>query len=85
MATKRNYHKEYAEYQGQPKQIANRAQRNKARAIEVKAGKVVKGDGMDVDHIKPIVKGGKTVPGNLRVKTASDNRSYPRTSKARMK
>lgn len=85
MATKRNYRKEYAEYQGQPKQIANRVERNKARSIEVKAGKVSKGDGMDVDHIKPIVKGGKTIPSNLRIKTASANRSYPRNSKAGMK
>lgn len=51
----------------------------------MKAGKVSKGDGMDVDHIKPLIKGGKTTKDNLRVKTASANRSYPRTSKARMK
>ena len=31
--TKRNYKKEYANYHSKPKQIKNRAGRNKARAI----------------------------------------------------
>jgi hypothetical protein len=44
------------------------------------AGLVHKGDGKDVDHTKPLSKGGTTVRGNLRVKAASDNRSYARKS-----
>jgi hypothetical protein len=45
-----------------------------------KAGLVHKGDGKDVDHKTPLSKGGKTTKSNLRVKSASDNRSYARKS-----
>lgn len=50
-----------------------------------KAHRVSKGDGKDVDHVKPLVKGGSTGDGNLRVTTKHANRSYPRTRTARMK
>lgn len=46
-----------------------------------KAGKVHKGDGMEVDHIKPVSKGGKTIMSNLRVITAAHNDSFKRNSK----
>ena len=49
----RPYKKEYDTYQGKPEQIKNRAKRNAARAELEKQGKVTKGDGKDVDHIKP--------------------------------
>ena len=75
----RPYKKEYDTYQGKPEQIKNRAKRNAARAELAKQGKVSKGDGKDVDHIKPISKGGGNKK-NLRVKTASDNRSFSRNS-----
>jgi hypothetical protein len=55
-----------------------RAARNKARAMLEREGKVHKGDGKDVDHKKPLSKGGTTSKGNLRVKSASSNRSFPR-------
>lgn len=84
-AKKRNYRNEYDSYQGQPAQIKKRAERNAARSEMVKAGKVTKGDGKDVDHRVPLVKGGSTAKSNLRVKSASANRSYPRTKSARMK
>jgi len=74
----RDYKREYANYQGKPEQLKNRAKRNAARAIMMEAGQVHKGDGKDVDHKTPLSKGGKTTKSNLRVKTASDNRSYPR-------
>ena len=82
---RRDYKKEYANYQGQPEQIHNRAIRNAARATEVKLGNAHKGDGKDVDHIKPLVKGGSAATSNLRVVSASKNRSYARNSKAGMK
>lgn len=85
MATKRNLKQEYAEYQGTPTQIKRRAERNAARRLLEKEGKVHKGDGMDVDHKDPLVKGGSNAPSNLRVRTASANRSFPRTKKAGMK
>jgi len=81
----RNYKSEYENYQGTPEQIHNRALRNKARREMTKAGRVKKGDGMDVDHKKPLSKGGSTGASNLRVKPKSANRSFPRTSSGAMK
>jgi ribosomal protein S6E (S10) len=80
----RDYKKEYENYQGKPEQIKKRAMRNAARATMVKKGLAKKGDGKDVDHVKPLVKGGTNKTG-LRMKSASDNRSYPRTKSAGMK
>ena len=82
---KRNYRQEYDRYQGKPEQIKNRAERNAARATMEKEGRVHKGDGMDVDHKRPIVKGGSNDRSNLRVKTDNANRSYARTKRAGMK
>ena len=82
---KRNYRQEYDRYQGKPEQIANRAERNAARATMEKEGRVHKGDGMDVDHKRPIVKGGSNDRSNLRVTTDNANRSYARTKRAGMK
>ena len=81
----RNYAKEYQNYQGTPEQIAKRSQRNSARREMEKRGLVSKGDGKDVDHVQPIAKGGGNGAGNLRVKSASANRSFPRTKSARMR
>jgi len=81
----RNYRTEYDNYHSKPKQKKNRAQRNAARATMAKAGKVSKGDGKDVTHKKPIAKGGTNKRSNLGVASKSKNRSFPRTSKARMK
>jgi hypothetical protein len=71
----RDYKKEYTNYQGTEEQKKNRAQRNKARRIMEREGKVSKGDGKDVDHIKRLATGGKTTEGNLRVQSKSKNRS----------
>ena len=76
----RNYDKEYANYQGTPEQIKNRAKRNAARRKLMKNGAVRKGDGKDVDHRKGIP-GGNGL-GNLRVQTKSANRSFPRNKNA---
>lgn len=81
MAKKRNYKKEYANYQGKPEQIKRRASRNAARAKMAKAGKVRKGDGKDVNHRSGNPMSNKA--GNLQVQSKSANRSYPRTKNAR--
>lgn len=70
----RNYAKEYAEYHSKPEQIANRAARNHARLEASKAGSVHKGDGKEVDHIKPLSKGGSNSSSNTRVVSRSVNR-----------
>ena len=54
MPAKRNYRKEYDNYQGTAKQKKNRAARNTARRRAIKAGSAAKGDGKDVHHIKPL-------------------------------
>lgn len=79
----RNYQREN-KYKAQPEQIKARVERNKARAIMEKAGKVHKGDGLEVDHIVPLSKGGKNVLSNLRVVTASENDSFKRNSKRQL-
>lgn len=81
----RNYANEYAKYQGKPDQIARRSERNQARAALEKKGLVHKGDGKDVDHKVPLVKGGSNSTANLRAVPKSQNRSFARTAKAGMK
>lgn len=81
----RNYKKEYANYQGTPEQIKNRAKRNAARRAAMASGRARKGDGMDVDHIKPLSKGGSNSSTNTRVVSKSNNRSFARTKNAGMK
>jgi hypothetical protein len=81
----RDYKKEYANYQGKPEQIANRSARNSARRQLENKGVVRKGDGLDVDHKKPIAKGGGNGGGNLRAIPKSANRSFARTKSAGMK
>jgi hypothetical protein len=76
----RNYAREYQIYQGTAEQKKNRAARNAARAKMMKAGKVKKGDGKDVAHVKAFDKGGSNKTG-LRVESKSTNRSFRRDSK----
>jgi len=78
----RNYKKE-RKYDSQPKVKAKRAARNRARYKMLKAGKVTKGDGKDVDHKDGNPKNNKA--SNLRAIKASKNRSYKRTKTARKK
>lgn len=85
MAAKpRNYTKEYQAYQGTPEQIKKRAQRNKARRDYEKA-KGPLSSGTDVDHVKPLSKGGTSKLSNLRAVPKSKNRSFARTSSSKMK
>ena len=76
----RDYRAEYDKYQGTAVQKKNRAARNAARAKMMKAGKVKKGDGKDVSHLKAFDKGGSNKNG-VRVESASANRSFKRDSK----
>jgi hypothetical protein len=80
---KRNYRKEYANYQGTEEQKEKRAQRNAARRKAMRDGRVTKGDGKDVAHKKAMDKGGKNSHGT-RVESASRNRSFRRDSKGNL-
>lgn len=63
-------------YESSPKEIKKREERNKARALEMREGKVKKGDGKEVDHIKMLDVGGKNTKKNLRVVPESVNRAW---------
>lgn len=81
---KRDYRKEYDKYAGRPEIIKKRVEQNKARRMMEKEGKVRKGDGKDVDHKRPLSKGGKTTRSNLQVKSRSSNRSFSRRADGSM-
>ena len=62
-----------------PEGKRKKAERHKARAMMVKAGKAHKGDGKEVDHKRPLAKGGATIISNLRMKSAKSNRTHTLT------
>ena len=70
MAKTRNYRKEYDEYHGKPEQRRNRSNRNKARR---KVG-LKRGDPREVDHKRPLSKGGSNGRSNLRITSKRTNR-----------
>mgnify|MGYP003647254106 FL=1 len=75
---KRNYKREYKSYHGKPKQIKNRTARNGARAT-VNAARKRRGlsplkTTQEVDHIKPVSKGGGNGRSNTRVVSRKTNR-----------
>lgn len=69
----RDYKREYATFHAKPEQKKRRAERNATRRKMIKAGKVRKGDGKDVDHKNHNT--GDMSPKNLRIMSASQNRS----------
>ena len=81
---KRDYKKQQA-YDGKPSVVKDRAKRNKARRELEAEGRVSKGDGKDVDHKKPLSKGGGTSRSNLRVTSKGANRSFARKKNGAMK
>jgi hypothetical protein len=84
MATKRNYKLEYERYQGTPEQIAKRSARNKARRTYEKTNGNLPST-VDVDHKKPIDKGGTNHASNLRAVPQSQNTSFARTKTGDLK
>jgi 5-methylcytosine-specific restriction endonuclease McrA len=81
--SKEQYKKYYKKYHSSTKAKKQRAARNKARREAEKEGKVRKGDGKEVDHIKPLSKGGTNAKSNRRVVSRRTNRSFARNSKGR--
>lgn len=70
----RNYREEYQSYHASEKQKKARAARNAARSEAEKEGKVHKNDNREVDHIKPLSKGGSNSAKNTRVVSRETNR-----------
>lgn len=75
---KRDYRKEYDEYQGTEEQKKRRAQRNAARRKAMREGRVRKGDGKEVDHLGSNRKGKLD---NSRVKVVSKKKNRSRQPK----
>tara|TARA_R110000823_G_scaffold247454_1_gene371204 strand:+ start:519 stop:806 length:288 start_codon:yes stop_codon:yes gene_type:complete len=74
----RDYERENKVTKSKPKNIKKRVERNKVRTQAIKDGIVAKGDGKELDHIKPISKGGSSKKSNIRVTTKSENSSFDR-------
>ena len=66
----RDYAKEYKDFHGKPEEDKRRSMRNKARR---KKG-LKKGDPREVDHRRPLSKGGGNSRKNLMIKSRSANR-----------
>lgn len=77
----RNYKKEYANYHSKPTQKVNRAGRNKARSLVMKAGGAAKVAGKDVHHKNGNPKDNRA--SNLAVTSKTANRSFKRTRNAK--
>ena len=76
MASKRNYKKEYQNYQSKPAIKKQRARNNKANR---QAGTYGNGDGVDIAHKKPGAR------GSTFKQSPKKNRSFKRTKSARRK
>ena len=70
MKKKRNYDKEYQTYHKKPEQRKNNNARHRARY----AMKLKPGDKREVDHKKPLSKGGSNMRKNLRLVSRKINR-----------
>lgn len=75
MKKPRDYKKEYRMYHSRPEQIANRSTRNKARRLLTKELGKAALVGKDVDHKRPLSKGGSNRRSNLQVTSVHYNRS----------
>jgi hypothetical protein len=73
MATKRDYKKEYKRdlETGKSGPSSDQHERQRARRAYDKAD--IARTGKDIDHIKPLRKGGKSTPGNLRLRAKKAN------------
>lgn len=87
----RPYKKEYQQQKARD-EFANRNARARARyamdktgADENGNGKADKREGKDIDHKKPLSKGGTNGKKNLRVVSSKNNRSFPRNKDGSVK
>lgn len=77
--TDRNYKKETA-WENTPEQVRRRVARNRARRKALKAGKVHKGDGMELDHVGYHRKGSLDHVPTKVVTRAANRRRQPKRS-----
>jgi len=69
----RNYAKEYREYQGTPKRLRQQSACHKARRA-MGLGNNGETPGVEVDHKRPVSKGGSNKKSNFRVVSRKTNR-----------
>lgn len=74
--TKSQMKRHGVEYGGRPEQKKKRAMRNQARREAIRDGKVKKGDGKDIHHVKPLRAGGTNAKSNRKVVAQSKNRAH---------
>ena len=77
--------REYAKYHSRDEQIKNRSERTTLRREANAKGITSKGDGKDLDHKKPLSKGGANTLSNARVTSKSENRSFSRNADGSLK
>lgn len=91
MPSPKGYERNYArEYELQKKRgesgsgsDSGNAKRHRLRRMALKKGMVKAGQ--DLDHKRPLSKGGSNTLRNARATTASENRSFPRNKDGSMK
>ena len=74
---------EYERFQSSSKAKAERSARNSARRSAIRSGRVHKGDGKEIDHIRGLASGGSNARSNIRVVSRKFNRSRKQNSRRR--
>lgn len=65
-----------AEYNRRPDVQAKRVEQNRARRHAIAEGRARVGDGTNVDHVKPLDKGGSGADSNTRVTSEKFNKGW---------
>jgi len=81
----RDYSRENKLYNSRPENIKDRSERTTLRRKANELGITHKGDSKDLDHKKPLSKGGANTLSNARVTTQAANRSFSRNSDGSLK
>lgn len=81
--TKEGLRREYDKYQSSEKAKKDRAARNSARRSALRSGRVHKGDGKEIDHVRGLASGGSDAKSNTRVVSRKFNRSRKQNSRRR--
>ena len=69
-----------AAYNAKPENVKKRVLNNSARRELIREGSARVGDGKDVDHKRPLDKGGTNDRSNLRVQSRTENRGWRKDS-----
>jgi hypothetical protein len=92
MPSSPGYHRNYAEEYKTAKQRgevgtghnSGSAERHRLRRLAIKKGLIKAGSHNDVDHIRPLSKGGPNSLKNARARSQHANRGFPRHSDGSM-